>query len=175
MPKGQFTVPVARLLKNPGQPLQFETSGKVTGVFVTSSQVPSSGLVQVSGTIESAHPGLMVKAHLEAPWEGECVRCLEGAQGTISSDARELFLEVASDEEDTYLFTGETLDLLDMVRDALVLDLPAVPVCSQECQGLCVTCGANLNLGDCECAMRVGDVRWAALDSLIEGGGSQGD
>lgn len=175
MSKGQFTVPVASLLKNPSHPLHFETEGKISGVFVTSSQVPSSELVQVSGTIESAHPGLMVKAHIEAPWEGECVRCLERAQGMILSDARELFLEVASDEEDTYLFTGETLDLSEMVRDALVLDLPPVPVCSAQCQGLCVTCGANLNLGGCECASSIGDIRWAALDSLIDGGRPQGD
>ena len=53
-----------------------------------------------------------------------------------------------------------------MVRDALLLDLPLVPLCRSDCAGLCPTCGANHNAVACDCATDEPDPRWAALRSL---------
>ena len=52
-----------------------------------------------------------------------------------------------------------------LVRDAVLLDLPLAPLCSEECLGLCPQCGANWNEGSCGCPP-VTDARWAALDRL---------
>ena len=40
---------------------------------------------------------------------------------------------------------------------ALLLEFPLVPLCDEECKGLCPTCGANLNEGPCGCAPAEGD------------------
>ena len=58
------------------------------------------------------------------------------------------------------------LDLTAEVREAIILALPGYPVCREECQGLCMACGANLNTAACTCRKKGKDNRWAALDAL---------
>ena len=53
-----------------------------------------------------------------------------------------------------------------LAREVLVLGLPLAPLCRPDCAGLCQTCGADLNLGDCGCPPVDADPRWAALDAL---------
>lgn len=48
---------------------------------------------------------------------------------------------------------GNWLDLLPMVRDAIHLAVPIAPRCRPDCRGLCPDCGANLNQGECRCAL----------------------
>ena len=54
-------------------------------------------------------------------------------------------------DEDTYPLEGDQLDLRPLVRDALLLELPLAPLCREDCRGLCAECGADLNLGPCQC------------------------
>ena len=63
-------------------------------------------------------------------------------------------------------FAGKVLDLDAMVREQILLALPAYPVCRESCKGLCPVCGANLNDRDCGCDRRVPDPRWDALRKL---------
>lgn len=56
-------------------------------------------------------------------------------------------------EEDEGVFTYEydEIDLLEIFRDQLFSSLPMVFLCKEDCAGLCPSCGANLNLGACDC------------------------
>src|SRR5207302_11514852 len=114
---------------------------------------------------EHADGGIVVRATVDAPWQGECRRCLLPASGTVHADVRELY-ERASDGEETYPLSGDQLDLAPLARDAVLLDLPLAPVCTDDCQGLCPECGANRNDGDCGHSEVPTDPRWAALDAL---------
>jgi uncharacterized protein len=78
---------------------------------------------------------------------------------------RELY-EPGSDGEETYPLYGDQLDLALLARDAVVLELPQVPLCREDCQGLCPYCGANRNEIDCGHDLVPTDPRWAALDAL---------
>lgn len=48
-------------------------------------------------------------------------------------------------------FTDEELDLSGIMFEELMLNLPMVPMCSEDCKGLCLSCGVDLNLDQCEC------------------------
>ena len=78
---------------------------------------------------------------------------------------RELF-EQDSDLEETYPLHGDQIDLEPLARDAVLLELPLTPLCAEDCQGLCSTCGANRNEGDCGHSITSTDSRWASLDVL---------
>ena len=54
----------------------------------------------------------------------------------------------------------------------VVLDLPFQPLCRDDCSGLCVECGANLNDDPGHRHEARLDPRWDALRGL-EGGGSE--
>ncbi len=78
--------------------------------------------------------------------------------------AEEVIDETATDEE---LFDGETIDLAPILREQLLLGLPAVePLCQEACKGLCVVCGQDLNERDCGHSQKPPDPRWAALKGL---------
>ena len=50
--------------------------------------------------------------------------------------------------------SGDTIDVTEVVaRQHLLLALPIAPRCRDGCLGLCPTCGAERNEGECGCAM----------------------
>ena len=64
-------------------------------------------------------------------------------------------------------FDGESLDIEELLRDAVVTSLPFVPLCDPDCPGLCDQCGALL-AEDPDHRHDVVDPRWAALEKLTE-------
>ncbi|MGH9207283.1 MAG: YceD family protein [Acidimicrobiales bacterium] len=117
--------------------------------------------------LESVHSGILATGTISAAWGGECRRCLTPTQGHIAVRVRELF-ELGGGSEESYSLAGDQLDLEPMARDAVVLELPLAPLCSNECRGLCPGCGVNRNETSCSCVVAP-DRRWAALDALKEG------
>jgi uncharacterized protein len=116
--------------------------------------------------------GWFVRLRLDAQLSGPCMRCLEDAGRPIAIDVREVDQPGAEDDElqSPYL-DGDELDVRSWARDALVLELPAQIVCSDECKGLCSVCGENLNRADPGHAHEAApDPRWAKLSELKLGG-----
>jgi uncharacterized protein len=69
-------------------------------------------------------------------------------------------------DEQNRIDENNTLDLSEVAGDYLALGLPMQPVCHEECAGLCLTCGVNLNETRCRCDSSPGDPRWSALLEL---------
>lgn len=75
--------------------------------------------------------------------------------------------EVAEDDLTTAYYTGEAIDLGQLMTEQFHLALPMKPLCSETCRGLCPECGTNLNLATCSCAPVWEDPRLAPLKRLI--------
>jgi uncharacterized protein len=103
---------------------------------------------------------------LVAPWRAACRRCAKSVHGVIDVRVAEPYRRGAEpDDEDAYPLVDETVDLTDLVRDSIVLELPLAPLCRRDCAGLCATCGADRNEDPCGCRPDA-DPRWATLDAL---------
>lgn len=85
----------------------------------------------------------------------ECRRCINPLEMDITTTLNLLFAighESSEQEEDgERYYDGETLDVSEEVRQALVLEIPAWPLCSETCKGLCPECGTELNTAECSC------------------------
>src|SRR5688572_13678988 len=57
------------------------------------------------------------------------------------------------------------LDVTELLREQFQLAVPMKPLCTEDCRGLCPTCGTNLNKTKCECAPKWEDPRLAPLKS----------
>src|SRR5215475_15777206 len=82
-----------------------------------------------------------------------------------SSDVCSSDLSTTDDTADAYevrRMAGDLLDLEPVVRDALVLALPLSPVCRDDCQGLCPTCGSRWEDLPAGHTHETLDPRWAA-------------
>ena len=80
-----------------------------------------------------------------------------------------LLAETLEDEEndEIVLLDNGEVDLDEVFTTAAVLNMDAKHVCSEDCKGLCPTCGADLNEGSCGCKPER-DPRFAALAQLLD-------
>jgi DUF177 domain-containing protein len=131
--------------------------------------VPEGAPVQLRLRLEAVMEGVLVSGEVEAPLVGQCARCLDDIEDTLTLPVQELFAyegsttEATSEEDEVRLVEGERIDLEPMVRDAVVLALPLSPTCSDDCSGLCVDCGERLDDLPADHSHDVVDPRWAGL------------
>lgn len=89
-----------------------------------------------------------------------CGRCLDSFEIPLNGEIEGFWLmedpgvDLPDDlAEDEFEVVGEDrqMDLSSFIQAAIVLALPFVPLCREDCKGLCPQCGKNLNDGPCDC------------------------
>lgn len=109
--------------------------------------------------------------------ETACARCLEPVKTDIRRDFDLLYrpqgidagheeLSVTQAEAEIGYYSGDGLELKDVLREQVLLSVPLRMLCAEQCKGLCPHCGKNLNVEGCSCESRPADPRWDALKDL---------
>lgn len=129
--------------------------------------IPAGSTIEIDARFESVHEGILVTGDAFATASGECSRCLDPIDSAVEVEFQELFAYSGTSEDD-FVVENESIDLDQVIRDAVVLSLPFQPVCSAGCKGLCVTCGAKLNEDPQHAHEAPVDPRWNALTNLKE-------
>jgi uncharacterized protein len=55
------------------------------------------------------------------------------------------------------------IDIAEDVRQTILLNVPLKLLCTEECRGLCPSCGTNRNTEECNCRETEPDSRWEQL------------
>jgi len=115
-----------------------------------------SGLILLSGKIE---PNLKV----------ECARCGKqfGYKEPIMLNAKITDKLANADEDEFIIMEDFAIDIDEIVRSALILELPTRYLCREDCKGLCPQCGKDLNNGSCGCNLGERDSRWDVLKDFF--------
>ncbi len=136
--------------------------------------VPKGAEVELDVLLESVVEGVLVSGTAFGPLEGECSRCLDPITDEVEVDITELFAypdsttDETTDEDEVSRLVDDLLDLEPVVRDAVVLALPHVPLCAPDCRGLCVDCGGKWADLDPNHRHETIDPRWAALNERLQ-------
>ena len=109
----------------------FLVAGTVTGEGVCAC---SRCLEDVPHSFEGAVEGYFIIDAGQAPDTGE---------GDDEDDPGEDEFDVLPDDH--------IIDLAPLLDAALIVDAPSMPLCRDDCAGLCPNCGANLNVEQCGC------------------------
>lgn len=127
--------------------------------------VPPGSPVALDLQLEGVGDGILVTGTAGVQLRGECARCLTETTAETEVDLQELFLfpGVDPDDDEASRVEDDAIDLEPLLRDAVVLDLPFIPLCREDCRGLCVECGANLNDDPGHSHDPATDPRWAGL------------
>jgi uncharacterized protein len=75
--------------------------------------------------------------------------------------------EIAEEDLGVAYYTDETIDLGHLMREQFYLVVPMKPLCTDDCLGLCPTCGANRNAAPCACTSSWTDPRLEGLKDLF--------
>ncbi len=152
------------LLRRPGTQKDYQLHLPLLDLDVQGDdRFDDEAVVDVELHLESLNDSIVVDGRVSVPWHGTCRRCLEPTQGVSVSEVHELYQRTITDP-DAFEIVGDQLDLRPIVRELVLLDAPATPLCRPDCAGLCPTCGTNLNESTCACGPVPADPRWAALD-----------
>ena len=114
---------------------------------------PLSWRIDVSNTGDA----LLVSGSVSGRAHTDCARCLEDAAYDLNGEVEGYFLlenaeqPEGAEEEFDRLPENHVLDVESLLIAALVFELPIMPLCDEDCKGLCPSCGANLNEGPCGC------------------------
>ena len=119
---------------------------------------------------------LFFKGRMHSQVAGICARCLTRFEFAHDPDFDFIMvphhgrwadekLDGGGDEHMMW-YEGEMVDLSPPLRERLLLSLPTLPLCRDDCRGLCARCGADLNAGPCGCPAEEGDPRLAVLRTL---------
>jgi hypothetical protein len=73
---------------------------------------------------------------------------------------------VDSESEEVFHHVNGWLDLNPLLREQIVLCIPNRALCSEDCRGLCPSCGADLNAKACACAESEGFTKFEKLRAL---------
>jgi len=93
---------------------------------------------------------------VDARAHGTCDSCLEDLDVDVHADVDERLDPNARRDDDPFdennVLTGNRLDIADLAQQLVLSELPMGLRCSEDCKGLCGTCGTNLNAGACACS-----------------------
>ena len=132
---------------------------------------------EISGTVKRAGHEVFVNGHVETRVHVECDRCLKPVELPVSADFALEYIPgadyessstaaLSEDELAVSVFDGEAIDVDEIVKEQVLLAVPARTLCREDCKGICPECGINRNTGDCNCIPNEIDPRWAALKDL---------
>lgn len=124
--------------------------------------------------IESMERGVSVRGEVSYRWVGDCRRCLDEVTGKSDVTIDEHYQVGAPSDSDIIELEGDQIDLLPLVRDAVLVGLPLAPLCRPDCTGPDPDRYPALTEDELEQQRATeadaddppGDPRWAALDQL---------
>ncbi|HWR43220.1 DUF177 domain-containing protein [Sporomusa sp.] len=163
---------ISQLRKDPGsaQPFSFKTSAGELSLDNPEVWVES---MVVDGCIINKGMIYEVTGKIRATINQCCSRCLEDMVTILnvafSEEYREAEFEKSGEAlvQEINYFSGDEIDITDLIRENILLAEPIKPVCSESCRGLCPECGVNLNINTCGCNSIKTDPRLAVLEKLL--------
>ena len=111
---------------------------------------------------------LRLEGEVTADMRCICDRCGEEFESVKVTELDATIVEEnPEDNPELFLLEGDEIDLDEIVSTCFILDMETKFLCSEDCKGLCPTCGKNLNLGPCGCRKQL-DPRFAVLEQLLD-------
>ncbi len=167
------------------EPIEFDLQF-APGAIDYGDEAAQVGPLKTAGLAEVLHEhrgpkeivaDIRLRGNFSGDFEASCARCVEPVGTTLSGDFDLIFRpadvdsssserSITADETEIGYYQKDSLLLEDVLREQVLLALPARMLCKPDCKGLCPRCGQNRNTEACTCEDAVKDPRWEALAGL---------
>lgn len=140
--------------------------------FLGEEFVFTDGLL-VDGKIANNTKSLHLSADVSGKMQVHCARCMCEIEEIVEFKISEYLVREedaaqVSEDDDAVIFSGEKIDIDELILNNFLMNVSGKYLCSEDCKGLCPNCGKNLNLGECDCSDNEIDPRWAALAEIMK-------
>jgi uncharacterized protein len=149
-------------------------------------EAEQAGPMAASGQAEVLHEhrgpreivaDIRIKGRYAGSFRVPCARCVEPVEISLTAEFDLVFRPLGVDadapersitasETEIGYYQGDSLLLEDVLREQVLLALPARTLCKPDCKGLCPRCGENRNSGACRCEAVPSNPQWGALAGL---------
>lgn len=126
----------------------------------------------VEGFFVKTESDVSIKLEGETDIKFDCDRCAQESVKTVK------FMVQANYPVDEHM---EEIDISQELNESVLLSIPIQMLCSEECKGVCVGCGVNLNKERCKCkksgekaTKSTGESPFAILKDFKTGGAKNG-
>ena len=161
---------LSNIIATPDSALPFETELDLSALEFGGAY-PVSEPVHADGTVRNVAGVLILETTLSTTLHAQCDRCATPFLRAVSYPVKAVLTRELENEDEadvwTFLLQDDCADLDEILTTAFVLNMDSKLLCKPDCKGLCFRCGANLNLGPCNCKPEP-DPRFAALQQLLD-------
>jgi len=119
--------------------------------------------IAISGSLTRLSEYFYLKGNVRTDVVSSCSRCLDKFSCQIDSGFKSHFIplvdsyvlpgevELHASDIDKEFYENKKIDITQSVRDGILLAVPVVCLCMEDCKGICFKCGNNLNRSHCNC------------------------
>ncbi|MCX7714221.1 MAG: DUF177 domain-containing protein [Clostridia bacterium] len=162
---------VSDILKDYGGKINVSGEVSIDSAEFLGENFVFSSPVRVDGKVVNNGKALEFDAVCHGKMKVHCARCMKEIECGFNFDVHETLAQDDGEvphDEDIVLFSGDYIDVTDIIINNFLMNVSARYLCSGDCKGLCPTCGADLNEGSCKCKNQNVDPRWATLVDIIK-------
>ena len=114
---------------------------------------------------------------LKGEWQGSlvvpCDRCLKDVivPFDVVIDREVDFTKIQDDtfdDDSSSYIVDNSIDTDALINHEILIHFPMKILCREDCKGICLKCGKDLNLGECGCDRKVLDPRMAAIQDIFK-------
>ncbi len=122
--------------------LKINESYEATELGILEDEIKCLTPIAVNASLQKVEGTIIAHVEVHGVYSRFCSRCLE---------------EIKDDQTDSFDFDYEitsslkSIDLGEDIRQELIIGLPTKILCQDNCQGICLQCGVNLNKEKCKC------------------------
>ncbi len=125
---------------------------------------------RVYGTIEKRQELFTVTGYVDVTLQMVCDRCMRTFEYPLHAMLDDQFSNSEQElleDEDIKRVTKSSIDLSDSILESIAMAMPMKALCEDDCKGMCLKCGANLNENTCKCDRADIDPRLEALKDIF--------
>ncbi len=143
---------VISVLNNDGASLSYEGVSELGEFEFTGSRYNFEKPLSVIGKVQNTGGSLEFTAHIEGEFFTNCARCNKEIKRTVSYDVVESVSQSGKgNDAECVSIKGNIADISGLIVSELFNSMEMRYLCSENCRGLCINCGADLNEVECDC------------------------
>ncbi len=147
----------------PEKGLELEICEKRELFDINQSDCFLSNDVIIQGVLRFFERDVLLSGRVKTGLTLACSRCLENFKFKVDSQVEAHYVpedsvesgkaehEVHEEDIDLEVYRDNRVSIQQAIHDQIILSVPVVALCREECKGLCATCGVNKNRDSCHC------------------------